>query len=406
MSSRRTVALLFAATAIVRAAYVLAAHPGFQYEHWDMATNLLRYHSLGFDGVPTTRYEPLYPLFVAAARAIVGDRALIIQLIQVAIGSIAVIYLWRLVDALTGSRRIALIAALLFALYPLSIRHAADGTETSLLAAFLVIFCFAFVAARTTRDAVIAGAWLGLAVVTRTMTLPLVALASIVWLIDRRPGHAAALATTALLVYAPYAIRNEMLNGSVVPTRTGIDLFISNSASTPAIVPEHHANALEPLAESVVAREGLSADVLSPPIERRRNDVLLHAALTEIRAHPAEMLQLRLRYLGYFFSPFLVPRQEKSAGGDVPRPLIDRVVYTLTFTPVLACAVVGAYHRRHAIQTDAILWCVLLTFVAAHLVFFPATRYRVPADFVLLFFAAAAIGLFLEPHAAGARPLR
>jgi hypothetical protein len=35
-----------------------------------------------------------------------------------------------------------------------------------------------------------------------------------------------------------------------------------------------------------------------------------------------------------------------------------------------------------------ILGCVLATFVVAHAVYFPATRYRVPIEFVLLFYAA------------------
>ena len=55
---------------------------------------------------------------------------------------------------------------------------------------------------------------------------------------------------------------------------------------------------------------------------------------------------------------------------------------------MLALAIAGVWLRRRDIRRDAILWCVVVTFVAAHAVYFPTTRYRVPIEFVLLFYAA------------------
>ena len=58
---------------------------------------------------------------------------------------------------------------------------------------------------------------------------------------------------------------------------------------------------------------------------------------------------------------------------------------------MLALAVAGVWLRRRDIGRDAILWCVVVTFVAAHALYFPTTRYRVPMEFVLLFYAAVAL---------------
>jgi hypothetical protein len=77
--------------------------------------------------------------------------------------------------------------------------------------------------------------------------------------------------------------------------------------------------------------------------------------------------------------------------GATLRPLRDRVIYTTSFVPVLVLAVAGMWLRRRCAGHDGVLWCVVITFVAVHAIFFPATRYRTPMEFVLLFYAAVAI---------------
>src|SRR5688572_19443828 len=142
-------ALLFLCAATPRLIYLFLAPQRFLYEYWDLAGNVLRHGTLGFDGVPTTRFEPLYTLFVAALRAATGDEVRVAQVIQIAIGSIAAVCLFHLTEALTANRRAACFAAALFAVYPLSIRHAADGTDVTLMATLLVAGCWLFVGAET-----------------------------------------------------------------------------------------------------------------------------------------------------------------------------------------------------------------------------------------------------------------
>ena len=75
----------------------------------------------------------------------------------------------------------------------------------------------------------------------------------------------------------------------------------------------------------------------------------------------------------------------------MPRPLSHRIMYSLSYSAVIALAGLGVYRRRHDLATDAILWCVLLTFAAVHAVYFPSTRYRAPVDFVFLFYAGVGV---------------
>src|SRR5688572_32323993 len=143
----RTDALVFLGAAVPRLLYLLVAPRPFLYEHWDLAGSLLHDGTLGFDGVPTTRFEPLYPMLIAALRLATRDHVAVAQAVQVAIGSLGAVCLFRLTEALTASRRTAALAAALFAVYPLSIRHAADGTDVTLMATLVIAACWLFVVA-------------------------------------------------------------------------------------------------------------------------------------------------------------------------------------------------------------------------------------------------------------------
>ena len=399
--------LVFACAITARLVYFLVDRQSFVHEGWDLAGQILSSGTLASDGAPTTSFEPLYPLFLALSRAVMGDRPVAVQLVQIAIASAGPVCLYHLTDALAGRRRVALVAGLLLACDPLSIRHAAYGQTVALAATLLVAFCLAFVRSRSTSGAVVAGLLLGLSVLTRTMALPLVALATLVWVRAGRWREALALAVTALTVFAPFAIRNYGLNGAWLPTRSGINLFVSTSEYTAALVPEHHPDLLVPHAMAMLARSGMAAEPLASPRQERREDAMLtRLAWENVKRQPLDQLWLRVKYVGYFFSPFLVPgRREFPAaeadlhlgpGGRVTitndgrlHPWWVRALYTASFTPVLGLAVLGAVHRRQHLRPDAIVWSVLATFVAVHAVFFPGSFYRVPMAFVLMFFAAA-----------------
>jgi hypothetical protein len=237
------------------------------------------------------------------------------------------------------------------------------------------------------------------------MALPLVPLAAAVQWRNSGWRGAAALAVSALVVIAPYAIRNYAVNGVVVPTRSGINLFISNSEYTAAIFPDYGPDILEDYAISLVESRGVPPGPPSPALERTYDALWTRYAVEEIRRHPWRTAGLKVRNVFYFFSPRLVPYHEPTPATTIqlgengtftvehspPRRAFDQIVYALSYTPVLGLALAGVWLRRRELSRDAILWCVVATFVVAHAVYFPTTRYRVPIEFVLLFYAAVAL---------------
>src|SRR5438876_1671544 len=170
---------LWAFAAAVRLLYLAAARPAFVIYYWEAASNLLLDGSLSLEGVKTASWEPLYPLFLGAMQFVVGERPLLVQAAQALVASAGAVYLYKLAFALSGKRRVGIVAATLFAVYPLLVHHSIDGTESALLTTLLIAFAYHFVTMRTMVDAATAGGWLGLVTLTRAVAWPLLLVAPI-----------------------------------------------------------------------------------------------------------------------------------------------------------------------------------------------------------------------------------
>jgi dolichyl-phosphate-mannose-protein mannosyltransferase len=368
--------------------------------------------------VKTTALEPGYPVFLAVTRALIGDRVLLVQAVQSAIAALGALFLYRLAVALTGRWRIGLIAGLLYAAYPLLIRHSADCTDAALMTLLMVAFASEFTTAATSPRVARAGVWLGFAILTRAMALPLLPLgAALHW---RKGGWraAATFSVPALLLIVPFGVRSYMLNGSMLPTRSGLNLFISNSEYTAAVFPDYGPDILQDYAWEMLDGSPLAEPRQSPALERAQDLEWRRLAVEAILRHPLRIAGLKARNVLYFFSPRLVPYHEPTEATRIvlgdddafavenspPRRVVHQIVYALSYTPVLALAVGGLWLRRRETGRDAILWCVVATFVAAHAVYFPMTRYRVPVEFVLLFYAAVALDRWVGGRTSVASP--
>jgi hypothetical protein len=395
--------LLFAVAVVVRLAYIVAARPAFDSVYWTLASSLLHDGSLSVDGKIATDYEPLYPIFLAASRLLLLDSSLAVQMLQAVVASIGAVYLFRLAEALTGRRRIATGAAALFALDPLLVRHSAAPADPALATTLLIAFTYYFVTGGTAARMAIAGVSVGLVVLTRSMTLPLAAMSTALLLFERRRRLALALSAAAFVVLLPFLVRNQSLTGSLWPTRSGLNLYIGNSPYTAALLPDHDLDLLEDHAAALIAG-GLSGLPIDSPEYNRAADALLTGhAWSYMKEDPLRTIAQKLWNCFYFFSPRLVPYYVASTetelrfdAGNVSvvnpasRPVLEHLIYSGFYGPVLIAAVLGVYSRRKVLGRDAILWLVALNFVAVHALYFPATRYRAPMEFVLLLYAAVA----------------
>ena len=179
--------------------------------YWALSGGLLRTASFVIDGATVTDYEPLYPLFLAGARMLAGDRVIVVQVIQIAVASLGALFLYHLSLLLTGQRRPSMIAGVLFAIHPLLVRQAAAPSDLALATTLLVTFAYAFVSIRGPAGAVTAGACIGLAVLTRSMTLPVLAGGVVVLIGTRRASLVLPFVVAATLAHR--AVCGSQLSG-------------------------------------------------------------------------------------------------------------------------------------------------------------------------------------------------
>jgi hypothetical protein len=400
---------LFGVAAVARIAYLLIFRPPLQSYYLALADGLLTTGTLGVDGLRTTAFEPMYPVLLAGGRLLFGDRVLLIQILQACIAAAGAPLLYRLAHQLTSSRRVALIAGLMFALHPLLLRQASAATDLAQATTLLVAFAVMFVAIRAVRGAAIAGVCLGLTVLTRSMVLPVVVFAAAILLARGQRRETVALVLVTFVFVAPMAARNYAISGSPWPGRSGINLYIGNSPYTAALLPTYDLDLLEPEAYERFIRMRPEVDPDNPRFDAEFDAFLTGQAVTFMREDPWRTLSQKLLNVAYLFSPRIAPFDVSGPDtrvridGDtiavensVPRRRSEIAAHAVTSLVLLVGCAAGVHLRWRELHRDTILWAIVVTFVVINAIYVPATRYIAPMQFVLIFYSAVALARIRE----------
>jgi 4-amino-4-deoxy-L-arabinose transferase-like glycosyltransferase len=397
----RRAALVFVVCAAPRL-LALAVFPHAASTYYDeLATGLLTTGRFGFDGVPSTYIEPLYPAFLAAARMLTGNSTEAVLLLQIALASFGGVLLFRLGSRLAGPQA-GLYAAMFYAFHPYLIRQSVALLEITLCATLAIAATLRLSRVEGARDAAGAGVLLGLLMLTRASFAPVVVGAA-AWLAWRgRVRLAAVLVVTALLVQAPWLVRNTRVDGSPIPSRVGENLYLSTSRYA-TVLPVHDIDLLVPLALADV-QDAVPTAQLGPGLAERAIDrAMLARAVAFMREQPAEVLWLKVRNVLYLFTPQLLPRYTKSAAAfavvqagvvhvfnERRRPWIEDVSHAVAQSAIMLLAAIGL--RRRGLQDkDVPLLVMLATGAAVCVGFFPTTRLMSPVMFVVMFYAAVGL---------------
>ncbi len=254
-----------------------------------------------------------------------------------------------------------------------------------------------------------AGIVLGLVILTRTMMLPLVLLGAAVLVVHQRLRGALAFTAMVVILALPFVVRSRVVNGSWGPTRSGLNLYIGNSPFTAAVVPDYDVDILQEQAAAQIHAELLDVPDTLPEYSSAADALLTKHAVDYMTKNPMDTLRQKALNILYLFSPRLVPfhiagpdTRAIHRGGQVvvvngyARPAIEPIAYSVFYTPILLAAAYGVYLSRENLSRAAILWCIVATVVAVHSLYFPATRYRAPMEFVLLLYASVAFDRLLE----------
>ncbi len=406
---RRELACLVAAlllAAALRGAYWLelrglpegpaAAGPDVEaYHEW--ALDILGGRALW---VRVHEHAPLYPYFLALAYRLARGHLGWVRLLQLLLNLAAMLALWAALQQ-AGRRRLAALAAFLWALYLPGVYYSAALVSESLLPLWLCLGCFFLLhglrrarlgrGRRTFLEWFAAGLFLGLGGITHPLFLA-PALLVPVWLGFRvhwdrrrvlserpalRPLLAAGLAGIGLsLGPAGVTLRNYLVSGRLVlvQARAGLNFYIGNHA-------------------------GATGTPTAPPgpayrrlVEADARGRLLPRALGFIRRHPAAWLRLLLRKLLLTWNATEIP-----SGVDVPqarrRAPLMRVPF-LNFALAGPLALLGLGFRRSRRGLGPFL-AVLAGGSGALTLFVTSGRYRVGMLPAVLALAAAGLDLLV-----------
>lgn len=227
----RGILLVLAICLILRVAIVLASGErtlaGDELPNSALARNVLAGFGYEMGGHPTGLRDPLYPMLLAGTYAAFGEKTVPIGLLQALIDTASCYMLFLLASRYAPWRKTGLVAAAMFAVYPLSVMQV-DKLLTETLAAFLAIslvYCLAGALARKPTAWILPGAICGLGILNKgSLLLMPLGIAAVVILGRKRIGQwpvkASLFALVAYAVVAPWTIRNYIALGGFAPTNT------------------------------------------------------------------------------------------------------------------------------------------------------------------------------------------
>jgi 4-amino-4-deoxy-L-arabinose transferase-like glycosyltransferase len=386
MGSGRRRIVLAATCVAVRAAYAvfIETAPTDVYT-WELASDLLHPGGSILDGLPSSDYEPLHPLFLAAARWLTGDRIWAVLGVQFCVAALTTVLLDRLATRIMGTPTAGLVAASAYILAPYLVRQSTGWLEITLLNFLLVGAWYAWSRERSVQSVL----WLALATLTRSIVFPVAVLAvGLTWWRDQRRGIAAALVCLALV--GPWAARNVAEAGVPWPSRQAQIFYNGNNPLAAAMVPDH------------------DMDLFSLKVtpDESYEDTMAQA-WAYIRARPAHFAWTKMRNFVYFFSPQLIPRypvdehSELLVHGDGRietrnprvRPRLAVVVQESFAALLLGAAAMGAWRSRGRQRGSemALLWATIMTFALTAAVYYPTTRLRTAVDPAFMVLAAGLV---------------
>jgi len=402
-------------TSVLDSAFEINKEGGDLYS--DLATSLLdgRGYRLGDDDEVILWRAPLYPAYLAIVYAVSGIRDFVaVQLSQVLLDAMTATLLWLAAVRYLAARS-AMIAVLLYALYPLSAYYSLRAYPESMFTLSLVLVVYLWMLALHSGNA---GRyfWVGIAVGVSALIKPsalgLAPFLAICGLWIFRPSLGLAVKRGALLIIgaailvSPWTFRNYQLTGQFIPVATGAGytFWVGNNIVSGGREDDELDGAArreyERQRESVLRQHGVGRRlhgeglrdksgkiiILSPELDR----IFAARAWRNARDNPVETIKLfadKARRL--WFDIY-----------DVGNRWAQGFVYAVQGL-LLALALYGVAATRAWRNWLYIVLCPILYFVAVHTLSVATLRYSIPLFPILALLATAGLHAFVLRYMPG-----
>jgi hypothetical protein len=335
-------------------------------------------------GIFTSFRAPLYPTFLALIYALNGidfSRFFAARLAQaIFLGApLAPMTYWvarRLFpgsvtaeDEKTKNEKGARMAAWIIAAYPLLLVYPLGlGTENPFFLLLLTSLYFLLQSGRQPRllHFMLAGFFLGLTALTRSVILPFAGLSCVwAWFILKQKRGATALALALMITILPWVIRNSLLHQKPtgIETSLGYNLYLGYH-------PQGNGSFVF----------GPSLDLLTILDDAERDRLGTEKALEFIRAQPARFLPLAIDRLGFFFGlekRVLMYFYGNNLLGYIPLPLLLTLsaILLLPFVLISLSAAFGLIHLRW-IPEHVLLILLFAGYILPHMLILSEDRFH------------------------------
>lgn len=327
-----------------------------------------------------TYRPPLYPLLIAAAYHLAGQRPDSVRLFQAILGAATCLLVYR-VGARLGSGDTGLLAAAAAAVYPLFVLFA-SLLMAEVLLVFLVMLCVLAAVRLFERegalDAVMLGASFGIAGLCKPVVLgwvPVLGLAWIVFAMRRRREASWSLSVAdmgaralgviggMLVVIAPWTVRNAAMTGHFVPVSTnlGVNLVVGHEPGADG----GYRDGVDYLAMCAQLVDGETNAAVGDRLVTRH-------MLARMLAAPGRTLKLALRKVVRFWNPWVTDARGWQAA-----------VGLVSAGPVIVLGLWGLWKLRRT-PAGIVVASLVVALTLVHALVFAHTRFRLPVDAALL----------------------
>ncbi|MBI5394600.1 MAG: glycosyltransferase family 39 protein [Verrucomicrobia bacterium] len=352
-----------------------------EFEYDAIARHLLDHDAYSITGEqPTAFRAPGQPLFMAAAYSLDRSPAAV-RVWQSLLWAVAIWLAFKVAREAGATERAALWAAAAVAVYPFYIYAAGTLFPVTLFTVTLLLATWGLLHLYNNggcRLALLAGAALGAGTLMIPYLLPSALLVPL-WLGRRRWRESACVAVAALLVVAPWPLRNWATFGSpVMGTQQGLNLWYGNNPQTTASSGSNIRILPRPL--WIEYRDTFKVNELAA------DRLLAGEAWRNIRENPARAAWLWAAKALNFFR--LWPETQTH---NQYTTLATKLAGALTFGPVLVLGLIGWWRSGLDRRRAAIVVIYFACFVAVAAVTISKDRFRIPLDVYLMIFAAAVV---------------
>ncbi len=384
-------AFLFRLLWIITTPDVLVSDPGWYCNAAHLLASEGRYSDMADDD-KTSAYLPIgYPFFLSLIFRLTSHSHFAGKFSHIIL-SLLICYLSYLISLKLANRKFANLVLILMAFFPSQIFFTRLFLSEMLFTFFFILFLYLLLFLDETKNRFIllfvAGIFLGMATLTRTLTLlfPLVVLIYFIRLklsVTKVLGRVVLIIIGMLLLLSPWMIRNKkIMNYGVISTNGGIDLWVGNN----------------PLANGSFNWPSVTPfDTLSD--EKSADKLGFKLGIKYIKNNPFRFILLGIKKEIFLFAGDLYALYWdliKVAGTRGLSPhiifaLISQIYYSLIFLLFLLGIFIYLFKKPALNLRWSLLCYTLVYWCGVHFIFFGEDRFHFPVIPIMVIFAVSFI---------------